>query len=193
MSGQAKVRIKLDAKPNPKFAEAATAIADAPPEWLLRGLDHFSTFVGNPKTPRDEMRRFVKIIIPQMHDAADLLIKKLPMFQGLPVSVECPDDIAIALAALPRIKEYLAKAMTLPSWADVRHKTCAVVVFEAWTLIHGKPSPLPDQLRSACREYWEVCGGGDGGDDDWRRHVKQAAANSGHTWIREVLAAYKTR
>jgi hypothetical protein len=195
MSREMKVRSRLDGKPNAKFTDAATIIAKgAPPKWLLCGLDHFSTFVGNQtKTPRDEMRHFVKIIIPRMHDAADLLIKKLPMFQGLPVSVECPNEIAIALAVLPRVKEYLSKAMTLPSWADVRHKTCAVVVVEAWTLIRGKPNRLPEQLRSACREYWEACDGGDSGDDDWRRHVKEAAANSEYTWIRQILSAYKSR
>lgn len=190
-----KHRVKLTAKPNPKFAEAAAAIADgSSPEWLLCGLEHFSSFVGGEPISTDEAKHY-RGKITRMHDAADLLIRQLPLFQHLPPSLlECPDDVAVALDVLPRIREALAIVALSPrrKRPNVPHKFCAAVVFEAWTLIHGRPEPIPDQLRLACQEYWGACGGGDGGIENWRRHVEEAAATD-NALIRKVLSAYASR
>jgi hypothetical protein len=190
MKREMKVKLRLVGKPDPKFSEAATAIAKGPPpKWLLSGLDHFNTFVGGDMITTKEANEY-RPIIEQMNYELGHLITWLPILQQMPF--ECPDDVAIAMDVLPRIRDALLPVPPRKKRPNVRRKTCAVVVVEAWILIHGKPNPLPEQLRSACREYWEACGGGDSGDDDWRRHVKEAAATA-PTWIREVLSAYKTR
>jgi len=158
-------RVKLAAKPNPKFIAAAEAIArGAPPEWLLCGLEHFSSFVGEEPITTAEANK-LRPIITRMHYELGHLIELLPLFQHLPLSLECPDDVAVALEVLPRIRAALAIIAKPPrkKRPNVPHQFCAAVVVEAWTLIHGKPDPLPDRLREACQEYWEACGGGEGG------------------------------
>jgi hypothetical protein len=192
-AGPMRHRMKLAATPDPKFAEAATIIAKCPPpQWLLLGLDHFSTFVaGQPITTK--VANELRPIFEKMHRELKHLIKWLPALQRMPL-LESPDDVAVALDVLPRIREAVAVVANSPrkKRPNVPHKTCAAVVVEAWTLIHGRPNPLPDQLRSACQAYWEACGGGEGGIENWVRHAKEAAAID-NVWIREVLSAYTSR
>lgn len=129
-----------------------------------------------------------------MHDAADLLIKWLPLFEHMPMA-RCPDHVAIALDVLPRIKRDLARAMQKRRGGggprpNIQRQTCAAVVVEAWKLIHGKAEPRSDRLYQACNEYWQACGGEDRGDiDAWRRDAERAVG-PGQEWIRKVLTAY---
>ena len=43
-----------------------------------------------------------------MHYAADFLIKKLPLFENLPMGMQSP-DVAIALDVLPKVRALLAR------------------------------------------------------------------------------------
>jgi hypothetical protein len=183
------------ANPVGRFAKVAALIANGKPapDWLPRGLAHFHSFVSEAPITTQEAKR-LRPIIDRMHGDLDYLIKFLPLFQRLPL-LSCPDDVAVALDVLPRIRKVLAVIALSPrrKRPNVRRQFCAAVVFEAWSLIHGgRPSPIPDRLREACQEYWEACGGGAGGIEDWRRHVKEAAATE-NGLIRKVLSAYTTR
>jgi hypothetical protein len=190
------MRVAVPARSVGPFASVAAIIAKgAPPEWLASGLEHFSGFVGAAQTTSDERKRFEKIL-GEMHDAADLLIKWLPAFKALPVG---PDDVAIALDVLPRIKDRLARAALRASRKggkdpNVHRQVCAAVVVEAWRHIHGKPEPHSPRLWEACNEYWRACGGEYRGADvdTWRRDAEHAAIGN-HVWIRKILSALAVR
>jgi hypothetical protein len=60
--------------------------------------------------------------------------------------------------------------------------TCAIVVIEAWTALHGKPrGGHNDSIGEICEKYWCACGGprtGKHGDPgNWRRPMKKALAD----------------
>jgi hypothetical protein len=60
--------------------------------------------------------------------------------------------------------------------------TCAIVVIEAWTAVHGKPrGGHNDSIGEICEKYWRACGGtrtGKEGDPgNWRRPMKEALAD----------------
>src|SRR5260370_39266469 len=103
-----KLRIRVpQAPPDPRFIGVARIIAKGkPPAWLAIRLESFSDFVASERLTLDEQHQ-VENAIEQMHDAADKLIKWLPFFSHLP-GIECPDDVAVALDVLLRIKKMLA-------------------------------------------------------------------------------------
>ena len=178
------------------FAGVAHLIAKgSPPAWLVPGLEFFSGFVGADPSSSDDHKQGRKIF-EHMHDAADLLIKRLPLFKHLPMGARSP-DVELALDVLPRVRELLARAMK-PSprgggpHPNVPRKTCAAVVVEAWRLVHGEPEPYSIELWKACNEYWQACGGQyRGGDvDNWKRDAEEAIA-ANHVWIRDILSALR--
>jgi hypothetical protein len=95
---------------NAVFIPVARIIADPPPQWLMVGLEHFSGFVGGEQSTSDEDEQFTKIF-GRMHDAADLLIKYLPLYSSMPSGLSIPDDVITALDVLPRIKKDLARVV----------------------------------------------------------------------------------
>jgi hypothetical protein len=111
--------------------------------------------------------------------------------------MRCPDDVAVALAVLPKIKQRLAKAMNAPKRAggqkpNVRRKACAAVVVEAWRIARGKPEPDSRNLWDACDEYWQACGHEPRGQigQNWQRDAVDAVAVD-HKWIRQILLALR--
>jgi hypothetical protein len=63
--------------------------------------------------------------------------------------------------------------------------TCAIVVIEAWTALHGKPRGAHnDSIGEICEKYWRACGGPrtgkDGNPGNWRRPMKEALADQGN-------------
>jgi len=191
-----KQRIKLSGNPDPKFQGVGRTIAGGPPpKWLMRGLGHFSDHLGAVAITTGEAKRF-NAMFSRMSDAADRLIKGLPLFENLRLGLQCPDDVAIALDVLPRIKKTLA-LLAKPSGKkrpNVLRVTCAAVVVEAWRLSRGKAEPRSDQLYRACEEYWKACGGepiGPKGDiGNWRRHVEVAVVVEDRL-VRMILSNYK--
>jgi hypothetical protein len=92
-----------------KFTEVAALLSKGPsPEWLARALAGFAEFISTEPIQSDEVKRFLRII-ERMHDAADYLIKYLPLFFATPL-FDCPEDVAAALAVLPSVKRCLAEA-----------------------------------------------------------------------------------
>lgn len=92
------------------FAGVAQIIAKgSPPAWLEPGLEFFSEFVGADPSTSDEHKQGQKLF-GRMHDAAELLIKRLPLFEHLPMGMRSP-DVAVALDVLPRVRRMLARAM----------------------------------------------------------------------------------
>jgi hypothetical protein len=187
--------MKADAKPT--FTTVAKLIAKgAPSDWLVPGLDFFSGFIRGDPVPSKERKHHDKILA-RMCDAADYLTKHLPLFTRLSLGLRCPDDVAVALAVLPKIKKRLTHAI-LPKRAGGQHpnverKVCAAVVVEAWRSIHGKPEPESPKLWTACNEYWQACGKEYRGSDvdTWRKDCRDAVADN-HEWIRRILSAFKT-
>ena len=161
-------------------------------------LEGFSEFVGrDPVSSEDEEQGRKKVALA--YDATDRLIKFLPQaFSRLPYGVRYPDDVAIALSVLPKIKERLAKSMNAPrrkggQKPNVPRKVCVDVVIEAWRIVHGKPKPESPELWTACNEYWQACGREYRGSDvdTWREDCRDAVANK-HEWIRQIFLALKT-
>ena len=112
-----------------------------------------------------------------MDDAVELLIKRLPLFQHLPLGLPCPDDVTVALVVLPRIKQLLSR-VTNPSLRRVNapRKFCAAVVVKAWEQIYERAEPQSVALPQACDEYWQACGHEQRGQDieNWRRDAEEA-------------------
>lgn len=180
--------------PSGPFVATARLIAkDSTPEWLTLGLAHFSEIIAEEPTLSDDARR---LSIKRMDDAADCLIKWLPTFHHLAL-LDCPDDVAGALQALPRVKSFLAKAMNTSCAGGlrpgVRRQTCAAVVVEAWRIAHGEPEPEGLRLWEACNEYWKACGHEyyQVGFETWRRYCQAIADGNYGRWIRVVLLAYQ--
>lgn len=183
---------------DPRFAHVARIIAKGkPPAWLAIGLEQFSGFVGSERPTSDQGQRFQNIF-ERMHYATGILIEWLPLFENLPAGFECPDDVAIALDVLPRIKKGIAGLMQDQRGGgprpNIQRRVCAEIVVEAWYIVHGKPEPRSLQLQSACNAYWLACGGEDRGSDieNWRRDAERAVAKN-RGWIREALTALKAK
>jgi hypothetical protein len=134
-------RIRFQLNPDPKFTQVAGLITkgDAP-EWLLSGLAYLSELVGaNIKTP--DWQKEQKRTFEAMQNAADLLIKKLSIFAPGVLGFQCPDDIAVALVVLPKIRDHLGLLIEPSSRKggprpNILRKFCAAVVVEAWRLTH---------------------------------------------------------
>lgn len=182
------VRVSLDA--DAKFAEVARSIAKGnPPEWLVIGLTHFSS--GISVDTSKERRSFDKQI-EQMQDAIHVLMTRLPAWAHLGYGHKCPEHVALAFYALPRLKKDLDRVTKkgLGRPADVRREVCAAVVLEAWKIIRSKAEPHSLYLRQACCDYWQGCGGEQDDPDNWRRHIERALTVD-HSWISQVLLALK--
>jgi hypothetical protein len=186
-----KMGVPLQRNANPKFAGVARRIAQGdPPEWLLVALTHFSPGIGDDDEPNIDIRT----VIEQMQGATDTLIKRLPIFRSPGFGLPCPEEVAIALHVLPRIKEDLdklaKKRMGRPP--DAQRETCAAVVAMAWKLLYGKIEPQSLKLQQACGEYWQACGGKQiGGSDlaeNWRRPIERVLAD-GYPWIEDFMSA----
>ena len=194
-----KTKITPLRNPNPAFAEVASIIAKGlPPEWLVLGLEHFSGLLGLDPMTSDEDKQIRKSL-SEMDYAADLLIRRLPLFAILHAGVQCPDDVALALDVLPRIRKLLACVAKPPARKGGQHpntlrKICAAVVVEAWRIIHRKPEPRSVELWEACNKYWQACGGEYRGEvvDNWRRDAEEAAEGN-NAFIRTVLSTLAVR
>jgi hypothetical protein len=186
-----------DGPPGPFVATARLIDNGSASEWLTLGLAHFSEFIAEEPIPSDEKARLMQMI-GRMHAAADYLIKWIPSLYHTAL-LDFPDDVAVALQALPRVKRVLAKAMNAPTRAgglrpNVQRTTCAAVVVEAWRIVHGEPEPESPKLWEACNAYWLACGHEHQGSDTdmWQRDCRAVADGNYGKWIRVVLLAYRT-
>jgi hypothetical protein len=196
-----KTRVELEY--NPVFVDVGRRIAKGePPLWLLIGLNHFSGQRKQKKVVRggigidltDEDHRFFETQISRMRDAADTLMKWLPIWKHAGYGIQCPKEVAVVLDALPRIKKDLdgLDRKQMGRRPKVQREICAAVVVEAWKIIHGRAEPRSLKLQEACKEYWLACGGQpiseENDPENWRRPVEQALATD-HLWVREILEA----
>jgi hypothetical protein len=185
------MEIPLQCDPDPKFAGVARSIAkgDAP-KWLVVGLTHFSPGIGSDDTSDVDLNT----VVEQMQGATDTLIKWLPMYLGLGFGLPCPEEVAIALRVLPRIKEDLdrlaIKRMGRPP--NAQRDMCAAVVALAWKLLYGKIEPQSLRLQEACGEYWRAGGGKQIGEwdlaENWRRPIERAMT-ADYSWVEDFLVA----
>jgi hypothetical protein len=163
--------------------KVAKLIADPVPEGLVDYLDHFRDFIGSAKPGhrRDEFARMIWSI--------DFLIPRLEGFQHLPLGLQCPDDVADVLRALPRIRrmlEPMAKPPGRKRPPNVFKKDCAGVVVVACRRFN--PDITRDRLHEICQAYWEACGAAGGDAGDWWWHCTEAFA-SDHHMAEQVLRA----
>lgn len=189
-----KTKILLSRNPNPLLPGIASIIAKGePPAWLIHALEHFSDHLGTVGTGTPEEHKRLENVLERMNDAVGVLLKWLPIFEHLPFDIQCPDDVAVALDALPGVKKDLDRLINkVRSRTIVGHEICAAVIVEAWKLLHGKAEPRSLQLQQACKEYWLACGGEPRGETDdlenWCRPIERALATD-HSWVRSVLVA----
>jgi hypothetical protein len=171
---------------------ASTIAKGEPPDWLVRGLEHFVPSPGRLS------RKKYREIIAQMTRATDTLLRYLPAFHYLGFGIRCPnDDVAVVLALLPSVRQELSK-LTLRSRrsegrpTDVQREICAAVVVEASKLINGKIKPRSLPLAEACDQYWQTWGGSASSDppENWRRIIGRASRKN-NAWIRSKLERYK--
>jgi hypothetical protein len=181
------------------FAEVARTIAkNDPPEWLVLGLEHFSTGIGITYE-KGERQGYYLEEGERLNTAIGTLLRLLPFFRDLPYGIQCPDDVAVVLDALPRIKANLIDpVLKQPSTGrppNMQREHCAAVVVEAWLAMHGSIQPRSDRLQEACKSYWLACGGEPIGEtddiDNWRRYIENAIARD-HRWVRRILGRYRT-
>src|SRR5215475_13873597 len=129
-----KATIKLEY--DPVFLDAARTIAKGkPPPWLLIGLTHFSAGIG--AGPAEEYERYLK----QTYDAVEVLQRYLPAFNHLPYGIGTPQAVTTVLAALPRLRSELQRALRQKQTgrkSNVRREIFAAVVVEASKLLHDK-------------------------------------------------------
>src|SRR5215467_2000941 len=98
------MKIRVSLQSNGRFDGVARTIADDdPPKWLVIGLQHFSQGFG---VVMSDCQAFDDKI-GRMQWAIHLLTTWLPMWAHAGYGEKCPDDIALALYVLPRIKEEL--------------------------------------------------------------------------------------
>lgn len=159
-----------------------------PPDWLLRGLEHFRAGIGADR--EDQYRDALR----PMADATEKLLYLLQVYEHLPFGLERPADVGTLLDVLPRLKEDLDR-ITKPRRVrapDVRREICAAVIIEAWKLLHGEAEPRSENLEQACAYYWEACGGGEieetNDRSNWRWPIERALKKAqGYQWVSEVL------
>jgi hypothetical protein len=170
--------------------EVAKLIADPVPDGLVDYLDHFRDLVGATR-PEDR-----QVIFDRMLWSCDHLIHHLPFFEHLPAGLQCPEDVAIALHVLPRVRRLLApmvkpKATNRPT--NVFKLTAAEVIVVACRHLH--PRITRDRQHEVCQSYWEACGGEVGDADDWWRHCTKARTSDCHLQEQafKACAAYVSR
>jgi hypothetical protein len=178
--------------PDPRFDGVARIIAKGnPPKWLVPALTQFSWGIG-----KDTSDIEIGTIIERMQNAAHVLITWLPIFKGLALSgFPYPEEVAVALRVLPRIKKHLDRVATLKGRKgrplDAQRVVCAAVVARAWKIIHGKASKSR-YVQEACDEYWRACGGKPIADfvnyENWRRPIDRALT-ADHALVEKLLLA----
>ena len=184
---------------NDGFTAVARIIAKGdPPEWLMLGLEHFRGFVGSEQVTSKEYQQFNRTL-RDLDYAARLLIKKLPAFNvaweiyfgAQPVGKTA---VTTALEVLPKIRAQLAPFKPPRRGGrrpNAQRRYCAVVVVEAWKLIHDRVNPRSTEVLQACSEYWQACGHEERDVENWGRDAKSAATNP-EKFIRDILTTYKT-
>ncbi len=175
--------------PNPAFASVAALIAKgSAPQWLIRGLEHFSVGIAGGDFTKDDHKKFVEVF-EEMERACDTLIQWLPLYEHIGFGIQCPDDVRIALQVLPLIKEDLPRTTRrIGRRPDTGQGICAAVVVEAWKFFR-QAEPPSEALYEACDAYWTACGRVERAEtDNWRRNVEQAIADD-NDWIRQALRA----
>jgi hypothetical protein len=184
-----------------RFTAVARIIAKGdPPEWLMLGLEHFRGFVGSERVTSKEYQQFNRTL-RDLDNAARLLIKKLPAFNVaweiyFGAQPEGKTAVTTALEVLPKIRAQLAPFKPPRRGGrrpNAQRRYCAVVVVEAWKLIHDSVEiePRSAEVLQACSAYWQACGHDERDVENWGRDAKGAATNP-EKFIRDILITYKT-
>jgi len=192
------------------LADVATDMVggETPPEWLTRALMEFARTVATAGSTEEhdplckEVRsRFLRVQVAasEMDDALNGIGDG-----SLWMRLKDIDDLRAFRQALRKAVEMSDRALkNIPSRGRKRARrlggptarvTCAIVVIEAWTALHGKPrGSHNDSIGEICEKYWRACGGDrtgkDGDPGNWRRPMKEALADQSaiRRYIHSVL------
>jgi hypothetical protein len=181
------------------LADVATDMVGGgiPPEWLTRALIEFARTVATAGLTQEgdplckELRsRFLRVqaAAKKMDRALDGIRDGL-----LWMTVKDLEDFPTIRPALSKAVEISDRVLkSIPSGGGRKRPrrlagptaevTCAIVVIEAWTAVHGEPrGGHNDRIGEICEKYWRACGGprtGKEGDPgNWRRPMKEALAD----------------
>jgi hypothetical protein len=182
------------------FEAVARLIVEPTPEWLVEGLEHFAEGIADIARTTTDERQHYQVLLSRMDDAAELLLRYLPLFDHPPFGArDRSGDVTKCLEALPRVAQLLRRAQREPQPGRkpmVERELGAAVVVEAWRLVHGHVPQRSDQLMQACNEYWRACGcreiGATGHMDNSRRYIERAC-KADRVWIRSALLDYRER
>jgi len=169
---------------------------ETPPEWLTRALMELARTVATIgfteegdsfcKEVRSRFRR-VQAAASKMDRALDgirdgllwMTAKDIDAFPVIRQALRKADEMSDrALKNIPSGGRKRAHRMAGPT----ARVTCAIVVIEAWTALHGEPRGAHnDKIGEICEKYWRACGGPQTGKDgdpgNWRRRMKEALAD----------------
>src|SRR5262245_25195459 len=99
-----KIEIPLFTKPGNRFTSVARIIVNGEaPDWLLIGLEQFAGFVGTERRTVEDDKDLHRIL-DQMRDAADVLIKYIPILAFTPAGEGVASDVELALPLLAKIR-----------------------------------------------------------------------------------------
>lgn len=83
--------------PNPAFAAVGALIAKGvAPDWLIRGLEHFSLGIARGDFSKDDQKRLVRVF-EEMERACGTLIQWLPIYEHIGFGIQCPEEVRVAL------------------------------------------------------------------------------------------------
>ena len=113
-------------------------------------------------------------------------------FRLLDLPLEANESLPNARKTIRDVAVFCDRALSMISGKAGRSKpgreTCALIVIEAWSFVHGKPPGANNtKAQEACDDYWRAYGGPPIGKDDsgnWRRTLKHALA------VRSALRRY---
>jgi hypothetical protein len=180
------------------LADVATDMVggETPPEWLTPALKKLAYTVAmtghtqeNDPSCKEVRSRFlrVKAAASEMERALDgvgegwLWSNSKDSYDLRAIRPALGKAVEISDAALKNIPSRGRKRARRVGGPSAR-VTCAIVVIEAWTALHGKPRGAHnDSIGAICEKYWRACGGdrtGKVGDPgNWRRPMKEAFAD----------------
>jgi hypothetical protein len=178
------------------FASVARKIGNPRLEKVLAQLaTNVETDVHNAKSVprRADLREDVGLLKKQAEGFEKALSRISKGFRLLALPIGAIECLPNARKTARDVTELCDEALSIISPKAGASKkpgrvTCALIVIEAWSFVHGKPPGANNaKAQEACEDYWRAYGGppiGKGDPGNWRRTIKSALA------VRSALRRY---
>ena len=173
------------------FANVARKIGNPRLEKVLAQLA--ANHSAKSASRRADLRGDVGLLKKQAEGFEKALSRISKGFRLLDLPVDANECLPNARKTSRDVAALCDKALSLISRKSGRLKrpgreTCALIVIEAWSFVHGKPPGANNaKAQEACDDYWRAYGGSPIGKADtgnWRKTIKDALA------VRSALRRY---